>query len=65
MGALPQALEIIFEVQGKRSNEKINKKKKKKKLSNLQNMFFFLFFIIFGPRLLSNLITFLFLIHFK
>jgi hypothetical protein len=28
-------------------------------------MFFFLFFIIFGPRLLSNLITFLFLIHFK
>jgi hypothetical protein len=28
MGALPQALEIIFEVQGKRSNEKITRKKK-------------------------------------
>jgi hypothetical protein len=29
MGALPQALEIIFEVQRKRSNEKIPRKKKK------------------------------------
>jgi hypothetical protein len=28
MGALPQALEIIFEVQTKRSNEKNNKKNK-------------------------------------
>jgi hypothetical protein len=28
MGALPQALEIIFEVQMKRSNEKIARKKK-------------------------------------
>jgi hypothetical protein len=27
MGALPQALEIIFEVQRKRSNEKITRKK--------------------------------------
>jgi hypothetical protein len=33
MGALPQALEIIFEVQRKRINEKITKKRKK--LSNL------------------------------
>ncbi len=31
MGALPQALEIILEVQMKMSNEKIAKKKKKKK----------------------------------
>jgi hypothetical protein len=41
MGALPQALEIIFEVQRKRSNEKTNKKKIKH--SNLQNVFFFPF----------------------
>jgi len=27
MGALPQALEIIFEVQGKRSNEKMTRRK--------------------------------------
>jgi len=36
--------------------------KEKKKLFNLQNMFFF---FLFGPLLLSNLITFLFLIHFR
>jgi hypothetical protein len=30
MGALPQALEIIFEVQRKRSNEKKKQEKKKK-----------------------------------
>jgi hypothetical protein len=41
MGALPQALEMIFEVQMKGSNEKINKKKNK--LSNLQSLFFFFF----------------------
>jgi hypothetical protein len=39
MGVLPQALEIIFEMKRKRSNEKIIRKKKK--LSNLQNLFFF------------------------
>jgi hypothetical protein len=33
MRALPQALEIIFEIERKRSNEEITKKKKK--LSNL------------------------------
>jgi hypothetical protein len=38
---LPQALEIIFEVQRKRSNEKVTRKKKP---SNLQNTFFFLSF---------------------
>jgi hypothetical protein len=41
MGVLPQALEIIFEVQMKMSNEKTNKKKNKH--SNLQNAFFFSF----------------------
>jgi len=39
MGALPQAVEIIFEMQRKRSNNN-----KKNKLFNLQNVFFFLFF---------------------
>jgi hypothetical protein len=63
MGALPQALEIIFQVQGKRSNEKFYKKKNK--LSNFKNMFFFFIFLLFGPLLFSNLITFLFLIHFE
>jgi hypothetical protein len=43
MGVLPQALEIIFEVQQmKRSNEKITRKIKK--LSNLQTIFFSFFF---------------------
>ncbi len=42
MGELPQALVIIFDVQRKRSNEKIIIKKKKK-LSNLQNVFLFFF----------------------
>jgi hypothetical protein len=55
MGALPQALEIIFEVQRKKSNKKSSKKKRK--LSKLQNTFYFL---PFGPLLLSELISFLF-----
>jgi hypothetical protein len=42
MRALPQALEIVFKVQMKRSNEKIARKKKK--LSNSQNALFFFFF---------------------
>jgi hypothetical protein len=54
MGALPQALEIIFEVQMKRSNEKNNKKNNK--LPTLTKCGFF---PLFGPLLLSNLITFL------
>jgi hypothetical protein len=41
METLPQALEIIFEVQRKRNNEKISKKKNK--LSNSKNMIFLLF----------------------
>jgi hypothetical protein len=57
MGVLPQALEIIFEEQRRRSNEKIIRRKNK--LSNLQNAFFFSF-LFFGPLLFSNLIIFLF-----
>jgi hypothetical protein len=49
MGMLPQVLKIIFEVQRKMNNEK----KKINKLSNLQKKKF-----LFGPLLLSNLITF-------
>jgi hypothetical protein len=59
MGALPQTLEIIFEVQRKRSNEI---KFKKKSFPTYKTC---LFFHLFGPLLLSNLITFLFLIHFR
>jgi len=65
MEALFQVFEIIFEVQRKMSNEKITRReinfpiyktcffpfKKKNK--------------IFGPLLSSNLITFIFIIHFK
>jgi len=40
MGVLPQALEIIFEVQRKRSNEKITRKKKN--LLTYKTLFFFL-----------------------
>jgi hypothetical protein len=39
MGKLPQAVEIIFEVQRKRINEKTTREKKK--LFNSQNVFFF------------------------
>jgi len=47
MGVLPQALEIIFEVQRKRSNEKNSKKKSK--LSNSQNMVFFFYSFRWTP----------------
>jgi hypothetical protein len=53
-GALPQALEIIFGVQMKRSNEKIVRRK----LSS-QKVFFF---SIWTP---SYFLTLLFLLHFK
>jgi hypothetical protein len=53
MGALTQALDIIFEVQRTRSNEK--------KTFQLTKHIV----ILFGPLLLSNLIIFLFLIHLK
>jgi len=59
---LPQALEIIFEVQRKRNNEKIIRKKISFPTYKTCFSFFFLFF---GPLLLSNLITFLYVIHLK
>jgi hypothetical protein len=55
MGALPQALEIIFEVQMKRSNEKIVRRKIASQL--IKRVFFPLSFL-FGPLLLSKLLTF-------
>jgi len=61
MGALPQALEILFEMQRKRSNEKITRKKKKK-FSNSRNLFFFFFF---WPVLFSKFLTFSFFVHLK
>ncbi len=59
MGALTQALEIIFEVQRKRNNEKIMRKKKAFQFTKC------VLFFHFGPLLLSKLITFLFFVHFK
>ncbi len=52
---LPRALEIIFEVQRKRSNENIARKPKKKAFQVTRCVFSFLFF---GPLLLSKLIIF-------
>jgi hypothetical protein len=64
MGTLPQAqaLEIIFEVQRKRSNEKITRRKIS--FPTYKTSFFF-FDVLFGPLLLSNLIAFLYFIHVK
>jgi hypothetical protein len=62
MGKLPQAVEIIFEVQRKRINEKTTREKKR--LFNSQNVFIYLFFL-FRPLLFSNLKIFLFLVHLK
>jgi len=66
VGILPQALEIIFEMKRKRSNEKITRRRRrrKKKLSNLRNTFFPVL-LLFGPLLLSKLLTFSFLVHFN
>jgi len=61
---LSQALEIIFEVQMKRSNEKIASRQVSF-FSNSQNTFFFLFFLLFGPFVLLKLLTFSFRAHFK
>jgi hypothetical protein len=47
MGVPPQALEIIFEAQRKRNNEKNSKKKSK--LSNLQNVGFFFYSFLWTP----------------
>ncbi len=52
----------LFEVQMKRSNEK----NKKKKISfSTHKRFLFLFFLLFGPLLLSYLLTLSFLVYFK
>jgi hypothetical protein len=56
MGALPQALEIIFEVQRKNIDEKVTRKNK-----NFPTYYKLLFFLLFGSLLLSNLKTFYFL----
>jgi hypothetical protein len=61
MRTLPQALEIIFEVQRKRNNGKIARKKKTFQLTK----WVFFFFLLFEPLLLSKLLTFSFLVHFK
>ncbi len=55
---------IIFEVQKKRSNEKLTRRQIRK-ISFQVTKRFALFCFFFGPLLLSNLITFLFLIHLK
>jgi hypothetical protein len=47
MGALPQALEIIFEGQRKRRNEKITKKKKT--FSTYKMRFFLFLFSLWTP----------------
>jgi len=59
MGVLLQVLKIIFEVQREMSNGKITRKEIN--FPTYKTWFFF----SFGPLLLSNLIPFLFLFHFK
>jgi hypothetical protein len=63
MGALLQALEIIFEVQAQRSNEKIARRKII--FSTHKFFYLFIYFLLFGPLLLSKLLTFSILVHFK
>jgi hypothetical protein len=63
MGVLPQAQEIIFEMQRKMSNEK-NSKKKTKAFQLTKRICFF-FFLLFEPLLLLKLLTFSFLVHLK
>jgi hypothetical protein len=58
IGALAQALEIIFQVQRNRSNEKVTRRKIS--FPTYKTWVFF-----FGPLLFSTLITFLFFTHFK
>jgi hypothetical protein len=58
MEALPRALEIIFEMQRKRNNEKLTRRKKAFQLTKHVSFHC-------EPFLLSNFITFLFLIHLK
>jgi hypothetical protein len=60
MGALPQALEIIFEVKKKRSNEKIARRKISFPTYKMR-----FFFSSLWISLLSKLITFSFSCSFK
>jgi hypothetical protein len=60
MGTLLRVLEIIFEVQRKRSNEKITRKKEVFQFTK-HGFFSFSFFSL--DLLFSKLIPFLFLIH--
>jgi hypothetical protein len=60
MGAPLQAWEIIFEVQRKRNNEKLVRRKISFSTHKIR---FFSF--LFEPLLLSKLLTFSFLVHFK
>ncbi len=62
MGVLPQALEIIFEMQRKMSNEKITRREI---IFPTYKTIFSFFFLFFRLLLISNLRTFLLLIHFK
>jgi hypothetical protein len=63
MGALPQDLKIIFEMKRRMSNEKLTRREIS--FSTYKTRFFSFFFSLFEPFLISNHITFLFLIHFK
>jgi len=59
-----QALEIIFEVQRKRSDKKISTRKISFPIYKTR-FFLLLLLLMFGALLLSNLITFLFIIHLR
>jgi hypothetical protein len=61
MEVLPQALEIIFEVQMKRNNNKIGRRK----ISFPTHKTRFFFFRLFGLLLPTKLQTFKFLVHLK
>jgi len=62
MEAVPQALEIILEVQMARNNEKITRRKIS--FPTYKTLFFSSFFSL-DSSYFSNLIIFLFLIQFK
>jgi hypothetical protein len=57
MRALPQALEIVFQVQKKRSNDKIARKKK---AFQLTKCFFFLFSFFWTPPIFKSRNFFIF-----
>jgi len=59
-GSGTQAVEIMFEMKRKKSNEKIIIRKVSFSIYKL----FFFSFLLFGPLLLSKLLTFSFLVHF-